>query len=136
MKIAKACREGARRGDSHRRQILICVCILFAASRMFCGCSDDRDWRYYDDELRRMVTSGDCPGYVMYTFEIGREEWSCFGWADIDASRAMNPDTVFSICSMTKSFVGALAAVLADRKAIDLDEPVSRTFPAFTGVFQ
>ena len=110
----------------------LCAGILPAVCGMFCGCMEERDWRYYDDELRRMVTSGDCPGYVMCTFEIGREEWSCFGWADMDASRAMSPDTVFSICSMTKSFVGALAAVLADRKAIDLDEPVSRTFPAFT----
>ena len=100
---------------------LIGVCLIFAI-----GCQEA-----HDEELREVVRSGDCPGYVTYSLEFGREEWSCFGWADVEASRQMDIDTVFRICSMTKSFVGALAAVLADRGTIDLDDPISRTFPEF-----
>ena len=44
----------------------------------------------------------------------------------------MDDRTVFRICSMTKSFVGALAAVLSDRGEINLDDPISLTFPEFT----
>ena len=102
--------------------ILIGGCLIFA-----CGCQDTSD-----KEMRTAVTSGDCPGYVTYSLEFGREEWSCFGWADKENARQMDTRTVFRICSMTKSFVGALAAVLADRGAIDLDDPISRTFPEFT----
>lgn len=102
---------------------LIGGCLIFAG-----GCQDASD-----AELRKAVTSGDCPGYVSYSLEFGREEWSCFGWADVESERQMDTRTVFRICSMTKSFVGALAAVLADCGAIDLDDPISRTFPEFTG---
>lgn len=103
--------------------MLIGGCLAFAD-----GCRENRC-----DELHKAVRSGDCPGYVTYSLEFGREEWSCFGWADIEASRQMDTRTVFRICSMTKSFVGALAAVLADRGVIDLDDPISLTFPEFTG---
>ena len=102
--------------------ILIGGCLIFA-----CGCQDTSD-----KEMRTAVTSGDRPGYVTYSLEFGREEWSCFGWADKENARQMDTRTVFRICSMTKSFVGALAAVLADRGAIDLDDPISRSFPEFT----
>lgn len=103
--------------------MLIGGCLIFAG-----GCQDTSD-----EEMRKAVTSGDCPGYVAYSLEFGREEWSCFGWADKENACQMDTHTVFRICSMTKSFVGALAAVLADRGAIDLDDPISRTFPEFTG---
>lgn len=102
---------------------LIGCCLVFAG-----GCKDAGD-----DELQNAVMSGDCPGYVTYYLEFGREEWSCFGWADAEESRQMDTRTVFRICSITKSFVGALAAILADRGAIDLDDPISRTFPEFSG---
>lgn len=103
--------------------ILIGGCLIFAG-----GCQDTGD-----EEMHKAVTSGDCPGYVAYSLESGREEWSCFGWADVENARQMDTHTVFRICSMTKSFVGALAAVLADRGVIDLDDPISLTFPEFTG---
>lgn len=104
---------------------LLCACLAFT-----CGCQEDID---YEDYLRASVMSGDCPGYVAYTFELGHEDWSCFGWADVESSRPMEVKTVFRICSMTKSFVGALAAVLSDSGKIDLDEQISHTFPEFSG---
>lgn len=100
---------------------LIGGCLIFAG-----GCQDASD-----AELRKAVTSGDCPGYVSYSLEFGREEWSCFGWADVEEARQMDTHTVFRICSMTKSFVGALAAILADRGEIELDDRISHTFPEF-----
>lgn len=103
--------------------ILIGGCLVFTD-----GCREN-----HDEELCKAVRSGNCPGYVTYSLEFGREEWSCFGWADVEASRQMDTRTVFRICSMTKSFVGALAAVLSDCGKIDLDVPISRTFPEFTG---
>ena len=105
--------------------VLLGGCLLLAF-----GCQGERR---SDDALREAVKSGNCPGYVAYSLELGREEWSCMGWADAESNRQMEIDSVFRICSMTKSFVGALAAVLADRGEIDLDTPISQTFPEYTG---
>ncbi len=103
--------------------VLLCASFVFVV-----GCQ-----KSHEEEMRKVVMSGDCPGYVTYSLEFGREEWSCFGWADLETSRQMDMRTVFRICSMTKSLVGALAAVLSDRGEIDLDDCISRTFPEFTG---
>jgi len=101
------------------------ACTAFAL--FLSGCDDE------DEELRELVVSGACPGYVTFLFEPGREEWKCFGWADRETGRQIDEQTVFRVCSMTKSFVGALAAVLADRGDLDLDDRISRTFPEFSG---
>ena len=108
----------------------VIIMLLGGCLAFVCGCQDGDA---YDEDLRETVMSGDCPGYVMYTFELGHEDWSCFGWADVETSRPMEVKTVFRICSMTKSFVGALAAVLSDSGEIDLDDQISHTFPEFSG---
>ena len=113
-----------------RRIDRIVAVLLGGCCLLACGCQGERR---SDDALREAVKSGNCPGYVAYSLELGREEWSCLGWADAESERQMAVNTVFRICSMTKSFVGALAAVLADRGEIDLDTSISQTFPEYTG---
>nr|WP_314418936.1 serine hydrolase domain-containing protein [uncultured Erwinia sp.] len=54
------------------------------------------------------------------------------GLADRENNRAMTPDTIFRLASVSKPIVSAAALVLVSRGQLDLDSPVSRWLPAFT----
>jgi CubicO group peptidase (beta-lactamase class C family) len=55
------------------------------------------------------------------------------GQADVEAGRAMTPDTIFRIASMTKPITSAAALMLADEGRLALTDPVSRFIPEFRG---
>lgn len=54
------------------------------------------------------------------------------GLADRENNRAMTPETVFRLASVSKPIVSAAALVLVSQGRLDLDSPVSRWLPAFT----
>ena len=75
------------------------------------------------DELRRTRTPGASiaivmDGRVIYTKAIGV--------SDVETGQAMTPETLVRIGSITKSFTGLTALLLADRGIIDLDRPIGR----------
>lgn len=51
------------------------------------------------------------------------------GFADLERKRAADPDTVFRIASMTKSFTALAILMLRDEGKVELDAPVSRYVP-------
>ena len=51
------------------------------------------------------------------------------GLADVDAGRAVTPDTEFAVASISKTFLAALILVLADEDQIDLEAPVTTYLP-------
>jgi len=55
-----------------------------------------------------------------------------YGFADLTSKRAAGPDTIYSICSISKLFTSI--AILSQRDAgrLRLDDPVSRHLPWFT----
>jgi CubicO group peptidase (beta-lactamase class C family) len=52
-----------------------------------------------------------------------------FGWADREADREVDGETIFYIASSTKSFTGMAAARLHHGGLLDLDAPISRYLP-------
>lgn len=52
------------------------------------------------------------------------------GVTDLDTGQPVTPESVFYIASVTKSFVGMLAAVLEDEGAIRLDQSLAELMPA------
>lgn len=52
-----------------------------------------------------------------------------FGWADEEAGREVDAETIFYIASSTKSFVGMAAAKLHHDGRLDLDAPLSSYLP-------
>lgn len=54
------------------------------------------------------------------------------GLADRENNRAMAPETLFRLASVSKPIVSAAALVLVARGQLDLDSPVSRWLPEFT----
>ena len=53
------------------------------------------------------------------------------GLRDIEAGAPVRPDTLFSICSVTKSFTATGLALLVDEGKFDWNTPVRETLPEF-----
>jgi len=53
----------------------------------------------------------------------------CFGWRDREAGLPVTTDTLFPICSLTKSFTASGLAILADAGSLDWDKPVRDYVP-------
>jgi len=54
-----------------------------------------------------------------------------FGLADREAGVPATPETIYSICSISKLFTGIAAMQLRDRGLVELDEPVGTYLPWF-----
>jgi methyl acetate hydrolase len=54
-----------------------------------------------------------------------------FGMADVATGRAMTPDTLFRIASMTKAITSTAAMQLVEAGRFGLDDPVEKYLPAF-----
>jgi CubicO group peptidase (beta-lactamase class C family) len=55
-----------------------------------------------------------------------------YGSADVAARRPATPDTVYSICSISKLFTSVAAMQLRDAGKLRLDDPVAKHLPWFT----
>lgn len=53
------------------------------------------------------------------------------GWADEEAGRRWEPDTLVNLYSVGKPFVALLALQLVDAGVIELDEPIASIWPGF-----
>ncbi len=55
------------------------------------------------------------------------------GWADVEARKPMQRDTVFQIMSMTKPFTGVCVMMLVDEGKLRINDPVEHYLPEFRG---
>jgi CubicO group peptidase (beta-lactamase class C family) len=56
------------------------------------------------------------------------------GWADVAAKRAMAPDTLFWIASMTKPVTGVAVLMLQDEGKLSVADPVAKYIPEFANL--
>src|SRR6476661_9017082 len=74
------------------------------------------------------------PGMVWAIVQDGRVvHVKAAGVQDIDAKRAVTPDTLFRIASMTKAFTALSILKLRDEGKLSLDEPVETYVPELRG---
>ncbi|MGH7785529.1 MAG: serine hydrolase domain-containing protein [Candidatus Binatia bacterium] len=66
---------------------------------------------------------------VMHRGELVVDLWG--GWADREAGRAWQADTLQLVFSATKGVTAACLLWLAERGAVDLDAPIARYWPEF-----
>src|SRR3984893_19162146 len=72
------------------------------------------------------------PGLAMAVVRRGEAPLlRCWGVRDIETDAAVTPDTVFPICSVTKSFTATALALLVDEGRLDWDMPVREGLPEF-----
>jgi CubicO group peptidase (beta-lactamase class C family) len=70
------------------------------------------------------------PGMTVVVVKDGHVVYqSDFGLRDVEASLPVNRDTKFYVASTTKAFTGMLAAILAGEHKLDLDQPLSTSWP-------
>ena len=80
--------------------------------------------------LQPFIDRGELAGIVTLTSHRGRVVQSeALGWSDIETRRAMRPDTLFRIASMTKPITSAAALMLVEQGRIALSDPISRWIP-------
>ncbi len=87
------------------------------------------------DWADRQVASGKLPGVTVWVARRGQVAYQhTTGMADREAGRAMAPDTIVRIYSMTKPLTSVATMMLYEQGHFLLDDPVCRFLPAFTAM--
>ena len=87
--------------------------------------------RYIED----YIDSGKIAGCSMIVWRGGDELYTTFkGVQDLETRRPIARDTIFRVYSMTKPVASVALMMLFDRGRFDLDDPVERFLPAFSGM--
>jgi methyl acetate hydrolase len=85
-----------------------------------------------DGVLRKAVEDKAVPGVVaMAANRNGTIYQGAFGAADAATGRALTPDALFRIASMTKAITSTAAMQLIEQGRVGLDDPVEKYLPAF-----
>ncbi len=85
-----------------------------------------------DKALAEMVSGGRAVGVEAVVWQAGRERYfGQAGFADREAKRPMNRDTLVQVFSMTKPVTGVALMQLWEQGKFGLDDPVSRYIPEF-----
>jgi len=89
-------------------------------------------WRELDALAAAAVAVGGTPGLAVAVARNGEEAFSRgYGLADVEARRAVTPDTPFCIASITKQMIAALFLILQREGRLRLDDPMARWLPDF-----
>lgn len=76
---------------------------------------------------RALVADDNLPGLSVAVAVDGEIVWAeGFGWADVDSRTPITPQTRFRLGALSKPLTAAAAALLHDRRRLDLDAPVQR----------
>lgn len=90
--------------------------------------------RRIDALMQRFIDRGVISGAVTLVARRGHiAHLRAHGLADIEASRQMQPDSVFRLASMTKPIIAAAVLTLAEEGKLLLTDPVSHYLPTFKG---
>ena len=93
---------------------------------------DDQRLQRIDTHFRRYVDDGRLPGWQVMVSRHGKvAHLSSYGLADKEAGRAVEPDTIFRIYSMTKPITSVAAMMLWEQGAFELNDPISKWLPEF-----
>ena len=91
-----------------------------------------------DPAVRRLLPGDrDAPGCALDVRRGGKiVEVSATGAANLEDRTPIGPETVFEIGSVSKQFIGAGLAILADRGQLSLDDPISKWLPELPPLYR
>lgn len=122
-------------GQSWR--VTVFVTALSAASGVL-----QTKWAYGEDGLparlesavRPFITNHQLAGSVMVVADTHKILHTItLGWADLEAKRPMQTDTIFWIASQSKPITATALMILVDEGLVHLDDPVEKYLPEFHG---
>jgi len=84
--------------------------------------------------MQEFIDRGQLAGVVTLLQRHGAlAHFEATGWADVEAKKPMQRDTVFQIMSMTKPFTGVCVMMLVDEGKLRVNDPVEYYLPEFRG---
>jgi CubicO group peptidase (beta-lactamase class C family) len=87
------------------------------------------------DYIRNEIATGKIPGAIMLIQQHGQPVYfESFGVRDVATRLPMAPDTIFRLYSMSKPITSIAAMMLVEDGKLALNDPVSKTIPAFADV--
>ncbi|MCB0630581.1 MAG: beta-lactamase family protein [Lewinella sp.] len=85
-----------------------------------------------DSTLKSLVDAGSIAGVSALIYEKDQEVYfNAFGYADSEAKKPMDRNTIVRIYSMTKPITGTALMTLYEQGAFELDDPLSKYAPEF-----
>jgi CubicO group peptidase (beta-lactamase class C family) len=85
--------------------------------------------------FRGYVDAGELPGFITMVARHGKVvQADCYGSADLEAGKPLQPDTIFRIYSMTKPIVSLALMTLYEEGRFQLDDPTSKHIPELKGM--
>jgi len=117
----------------HRKTIAAVILITMTFAHMHSAAQAQdrtRAGALIDQKLREAVERKDVPGVVaLVTDRKGVIYQGAFGVADVATGRALAPDALFRIASMTKPVTSTAAMQLIEQGKFTLDDPVEKYLP-------
>lgn len=88
-----------------------------------------------DSTLKSFIDSNKTVGVSALVFEKGKEVYyNAFGYADREAKKPMDRNTIVRIFSMTKPITGVALMTLYEKGKFQLDDPLSKYAPEFASM--
>ncbi len=86
----------------------------------------------FERQFHQMLTEEAIPGGAYAVVADGRVvRIGSFGRTDLGSGRAVDPETVFRLASVSKGFAGTVAALVAREGGFAFDDPITRFRPDF-----
>jgi len=123
-----------------KKSLIFLIPVLFAAVAFQAFNADDEKSPVVttsvktriDATLKSFVDSSKIVGVSALVFENGKEVYfNAFGYADKEANKPMDRNTIVRIYSMTKPVAGVALMTLYEKGLFKLDDPLSKYAPEF-----
>jgi CubicO group peptidase (beta-lactamase class C family) len=112
------------------------ILLSFASAFVFAARADDQPvLPGIAAAMEEMIAKSEIAGAV--TIVVTKDKvlhLECTGFADVAAKRAMTPDTLFWIASMTKPITGTALLMLQDEGKLNVTDPVAKYLPEFAAL--
>ncbi len=108
--------------------------LFFSITALALGCSDPFRQRLLriDAAIDPFVAEGKVPGFVALVLRDGRPVYErAVGWADREAKKPMQMDTIFRVASHTKALTTVAALMLIEEGKLSPDTRVGKYLPSF-----
>ncbi|MDF2179663.1 serine hydrolase [Aliiglaciecola sp. CAU 1673] len=85
----------------------------------------------YAEDVKKAAKQQQLPGYAFAYVNVGKKDQIFqYGKTKKDG-HAINPDTLFRLASVSKTFTGVLTAKLAEQGQLNLKQPLSKLVPGY-----
>jgi CubicO group peptidase (beta-lactamase class C family) len=85
------------------------------------------------EKVRAIMDRNGVPGASVVLIADGRPVWmEGFGATDVGGKRVIDPHTIFSLQSTSKTFAATAVMIAVQRGLLDLDRPITAYLPDFT----